>query len=154
MVIFAPATVLAFVLLCDSRFNFHCYAQCEAMPTQKSARKCAATSCAKDYNVHSLRWITQYTHRRQSYQNNLQLHMALYARVYTHTHSDCTSRNWVLKLAGVEILWEEEGFQFGFKRWQCWAVSKVLWEWISNVGSKAREIVKAMSLAFVLLLFF
>ena len=43
-VIFATATVLAFVLLRDSRFNFHCYTQCEATPTQKSARKCAATS--------------------------------------------------------------------------------------------------------------
>ena len=30
----------------------------------------------------------------------------------------------------MEILWEEESFQFGFKRWQGWAVSKVLWEWI------------------------
>ena len=39
----------------------------------------------------------------------------------------------------MEILWEEESFQFGFKRWQGWAVSKVLWEWIPNVGSKARE---------------
>ena len=39
----------------------------------------------------------------------------------------------------MEILWEKEGFQFGFKRWQGWAVSKVLWEWIPNVGSKARE---------------
>ena len=29
----------------------------------------------------------------------------------------------------MEILWEEEGFQFGFK-WQGWAVSKVLWKWI------------------------
>ena len=43
-VIFATATVLAFVLLRDSRFNFHCYTQCEATPTQKSARKSAATS--------------------------------------------------------------------------------------------------------------
>ena len=41
---FATATVLAFVLLLDSRFNFHCYTQREATPTQKSARKCAATS--------------------------------------------------------------------------------------------------------------
>ena len=39
MVIFATATVLAFVLLHNSRFNFHCYTQCEAMPTQKSAQK-------------------------------------------------------------------------------------------------------------------
>ena len=44
-VIFATATILAFVLLRDSRFNFHCYTQREATPTQKSARKCAATSC-------------------------------------------------------------------------------------------------------------
>ena len=42
-VIFATATVLAFVLLRDSRFNFHCYTQREARHTQKSARKCAAT---------------------------------------------------------------------------------------------------------------
>ena len=41
---FATAAVLAFVLLRDSRFNFHCYTQREATPTQKSARKCAATS--------------------------------------------------------------------------------------------------------------
>ena len=47
----------------------------------------------------------------------------------------------------MEILWEEEGFQFGFKRWQGWAVSKVLWEWIPNVGSKARGGAEAMSLA-------
>ena len=67
-----------------------------------------------------------------------------------HTHTDC-SRNWVLILIRMEILWEEEGFQFGFKRWQGWTVSKVLWEWIPNVGSKARESAEAMSLAFVLL---
>ena len=38
-VIFATATVLAFVLLRSSMFNFHCYTQREATPTQKSARK-------------------------------------------------------------------------------------------------------------------
>ena len=43
--IFATATLLAFVLLRDSSFKFHCYTQREATPTQKSARKCAATSC-------------------------------------------------------------------------------------------------------------
>ena len=43
-VIFATAAVLAFVLLRNSRFIFHCYTQREATPTQKSARKCAATS--------------------------------------------------------------------------------------------------------------
>ena len=41
---FATATGLPFVLLHDSRFNIHCYTQCEATPTQKSARKCAATA--------------------------------------------------------------------------------------------------------------
>ena len=35
--------------------------------------------------------------------------------LHTHTHNDC-SRNWVLVLVGVEILGEEDGFQFGFKR--------------------------------------
>ena len=34
-VIFATSTVVAFVLLRNSRFNFHCYTQHEAMPTQK-----------------------------------------------------------------------------------------------------------------------
>ena len=67
-VIFATATVLAFVLLRDSRFNFHCYTQREATPTQKSARKCAATS--HDFLrerlqsaftlANQLRWIAQY----------------------------------------------------------------------------------------------
>ena len=43
-VVLATAVVLAFVLFRDSRFNFHRYTQREATPTQKSARKCAATS--------------------------------------------------------------------------------------------------------------
>ena len=43
-VTFATVKVLAFILLRDSRFNFHCYTQREATHTQKSARKCAATS--------------------------------------------------------------------------------------------------------------
>ena len=98
------------------------------------------------------------THVKQSYQNNL--HKVLFKKTkktiikmhykHAHTYTDC-SRNWVLILVRMEILWEEEGFQFGFKRWQGWAVSKVLWEWIPNVGSKARESAEAMSLAFVLL---
>ena len=67
-VIFATATVLAFVLLHNSSFNFHCYTQREATPTQKLARKCAATS--RDFFAerlqsaftlaNQLRWITQY----------------------------------------------------------------------------------------------
>ena len=39
LVIFATATVAAFALLHNSRFNFHCYTQRGATPTQKSARK-------------------------------------------------------------------------------------------------------------------
>ena len=39
LVIFATATVVAFVLIRNSRFNFHCYTQREAMPIQESARK-------------------------------------------------------------------------------------------------------------------
>ena len=68
LVIFATATVLAYVLLRDSRFNFHCYTQREATPTQKSARKSAATS--RDFLrerlqsaftlANQLRWIAQY----------------------------------------------------------------------------------------------
>ena len=38
-VLFATAKVVAFVPLRNSRFNFRCYTQCEAMPTQKSAQK-------------------------------------------------------------------------------------------------------------------
>ena len=75
-----------------------------------------------------------------------------YMLAHTHTHTDYgCSRNWVLILVGTKILWEEKGFQFGFKGWQSWPVSKVLWEWIPNVESKAKEGVKTMSLAFVLL---
>ena len=67
MVVFATAAVLAFVLLHNSRFNFHCYTQREAMPTQKSAWKCAATSrdflCERLQStftlVNQLHWITQ-----------------------------------------------------------------------------------------------
>ena len=37
--IFATAAVVAFVLLCNSRFNFHCYTQRETTLTQKSTQK-------------------------------------------------------------------------------------------------------------------
>ena len=67
-VIFATATVLAFVLLRNSRFSFHCYTQCEATPTQKLARKCTATShdilrkrLQNAFTLaNQLRWIAQY----------------------------------------------------------------------------------------------
>ena len=57
-VTFATATVVAFVLLGNSRFDFHCYTQREPTPTQKSARKWQlrpfATSRVKDYERYSL----------------------------------------------------------------------------------------------------
>ena len=37
-------------------------------------------------------------------------------------------------LVGVEILWEEEDFLFGFKRWHGWAVSKVLYFLFLNLA--------------------
>ena len=49
---------MAFVLLRNFRFNFHCFTRREATPTQKSAPKWQlrpfATSCAKDYEGYSL----------------------------------------------------------------------------------------------------
>ena len=68
----------------------------------------------------------------------METHAYTHTRTHTHTHDDY-SRNLVLILVGVEILWEEEGFQSGFTIWQGWAVSKVLSEWIPNVVSKARK---------------
>ena len=57
-VIFATTTLVAFVLLGNSKLNFHCYTQHELTPTQKLAWKqqlrLFATSCAKDYEGHSL----------------------------------------------------------------------------------------------------
>ena len=38
-IIFATATMVAFVLFRNYRFNFHCYTQHEAMPTQKLTQK-------------------------------------------------------------------------------------------------------------------
>ena len=67
-VIFATATVLAFVLHRNSRFNFHCYTQREATPTQKLARKCTVTSrnilherLQSTFTLaNQLRWTAQY----------------------------------------------------------------------------------------------
>ena len=55
---FANTTVVSFLSLRSSRFNFHCNMQRVPAPTQKSARKWQlrpfATSCTKDYEGHSL----------------------------------------------------------------------------------------------------
>ena len=73
-----------------------------------------------------------------------------YLPPHTHvcTHNDC-SRNWVLILVGMEILWEEEGFSLALKHERVEQCLKILREWIPNVGSKAREGVKATSLCVV-----
>ena len=70
-----------------------------------------------------------YTYVEDSPTKTIYIRHYMEKHTHTHTHNDC-SRNWVLILAGAEILWEEEGFQSGFTIWQGWAVSKVLWEWI------------------------
>ena len=57
-VIFATTTVVAFVLLCNSRFNFHCYTQHEANAYSEIGLEVTlrpiVTSCAKDYKGQSL----------------------------------------------------------------------------------------------------
>ena len=55
-VIFATAAVVAFVLL-HNRFNFHCYTQREATPSEIGPELTVRpfpTSCAKDYKGYSL----------------------------------------------------------------------------------------------------
>ena len=74
-------------------------------------------------------YIKLYTERKRKKTRTTHTH------THTHTHTDC-SKNWVLILVGMKILWEKGGF----KRWQGCAVSKVLWEWLPNVGSKARKL--------------
>ena len=54
-----------------------------------------------------------YTHIEDSPTKTIFLKHYVETHARTHTHNDC-SRNYVL--VGAEILWEEEGFQFGFKR--------------------------------------
>ena len=92
-------------------------------------------------------WILIYTRRATTKTIYVRYYMETHTHTHTHTHSHSHTREcarvhtctqwlyqklgiWVLILVGVEILWEEEGFMFGFKRWQGWAVSKVLWEWL------------------------
>ena len=54
-VILADSTVVAFILLSNSLFNFHCYTKRKPVPTQKSARKCELRPfVTKDYIGHSL----------------------------------------------------------------------------------------------------
>ena len=68
-------------------------------------------------HTHTNALLTTHTHTHT--------HIHTHTHTHTHTHNDW-SRNRVLILVRMEMLWEEEGFQFGFKRWQGWAVSKPL----------------------------
>lgn len=61
-----------------------------------------------------------------------------------------TSQTWVLILAGVGGLWEEQSFQFAFNYLKGDCV-EVLSEWIQNEGYTVKENVKATSPVFVLL---
>ena len=79
---------MAFVLLPSSRFNLHCYTQCEAMPTQKLARKWQlwpfVTSCYERLRVafnltDQLRWTAQYS----------QLHAKVHSLWATPQKLDC-----------------------------------------------------------------
>ena len=57
LVIFVTAPVMAFILLRNSRFNFHCYTQHEATYSEISLGMMLqplATSCTNDYKGHSL----------------------------------------------------------------------------------------------------
>ena len=105
-VIFATATVLAFVLLRNSSFNFHCYTQHEATPTQKSARKCTATS--HDFFAerlrsaftlaNQLRWISQYTIINHTL-THCQIHYILSSTTHSHiARSIYTVQTWSASL--------------------------------------------------------
>ena len=74
-VFFATATVLAFVLLHNSRFNFHCYTQREATPAQKSAQKWHCNFLRERLQraftrANQLHWTAQYWHGPISFHGN------------------------------------------------------------------------------------
>ena len=80
---FATATLVACVLLCNSRFNFHGYTQCEATPTQKSARKWHCDFAQK---------IPKGIHSCEPASLNCPIHTYPHAHTQTHnfTHTCCT----------------------------------------------------------------
>ena len=56
-------------------------------------------------------------HSKYTNSVDIKTHTNTHARTHARTHTlTVCSRNWVLILVGMKILWEEEGFQFGFKR--------------------------------------
>ena len=72
-------------------------------------------------NMHAHTHTHIHTHTHTHTHTHIHTHTHTHTHTYSHTCTQCC-RNWVLILVRVEILWEEEGFQFGFKRWQGWAV--------------------------------
>ena len=88
-------------------------------------------------NLHKVFYGNTHTAINLNVHDTDQYHTS-YMHTHTHNEYDC-SRNWVLIFIGAKILWEEKGFQFGFKRRQGWTVSKALREWIpKGVQSKRR----------------
>ena len=61
---------------------------------------------------------TIYTYDKALYGNT---HTRSCTHALWHAHTVTVAETWQLILVGAERLWEEEGFQFGFKRWQGWA---------------------------------
>ena len=65
-------------------------------------------------HTHTPQWICVW-HWSVSYIIDARTHLLTHTHTHTQAHTDC-SRYWVLILVGEKILWEENGFQFGFKR--------------------------------------
>ena len=92
---------------------------------------CTCTHTHTDPTKHILHTLRPNTARTHTHTHT---HTFTHTHTHTHTHTQ----------EGDVISWGRSTvrrgrFQFGFKRWQGWTVSKVLWEWIPNVGSKAGE---------------
>ena len=73
-----------------------------------------------------------YTHVEHSLSSTKTIYIKYYKKkknaLQTHTHIDC-SRNWVLILVRMEILWEEEGFLFASFGWlRLWGSPSGGWE--------------------------
>ena len=114
----------------------HTHARARARVHACTERKKHTHACTHARTLHThahtrarARARTHAQRERNTHTRTRHTHVHTHARTHARTHTGCWG-DWVLKLAGAK---QEEGFQFGFKRWQGWAVSKVLWEWIPNV---------------------
>ena len=63
-----------------------------------------------------------YTHVQHSPTETIYIRYYMGTCMHTRTHTLWLLQKLGINIScvGVEILWEEEGFQFGFKRWQGW----------------------------------